>query len=204
MNPPIVLGSSSRYRAGLLRRLGLEFEQLSPSIDETPQGQESAKQLVARLAIAKGQAVAALRPQALVISSDQAAGLEGDILGKPGTPERACAQLARLSGQTVSFYTSLRVWDGLTGRSVEAVDRTDVQFRTLNDEMIADYVAREEPLDCAGAFKSEGLGVALFERIRSDDPTALIGLPLIPLAGLLADLGYPVLGPRSAADGATA
>lgn len=195
MNPSIVLGSSSRYRAALLARFGLEFEQLSPSIDETPEPEEDARHLVARLAVAKGRAVAALRPRALVISSDQAAGLHGDILGKPGTAERACEQLERLSGQTVSFYTSLRVYDGTTDRSANAIDCTNVRFRKLSAAEIADYVEREQPLDCAGAFKSEGLGVALFEHIRSDDPTALIGLPLIPLAGLLAQLGYPILGP---------
>ena len=196
MNPQIVLGSSSRYRAALLARFGLAFEQLSPSIDETPAPGESARELVTRLAVAKGNAVAALRPRGLVISSDQAAGLDGSILGKPGTVESACEQLARLSGQTVSFFTSLRIYDGTTDRSVEAIDCTNVRFRSLSSDEIADYVQRELPLDCAGAFKSEGLGVALFEQIRSDDPTALIGLPLIPLAGLLAELGYPILGLR--------
>lgn len=191
--PPLILASSSRYRAALLERLSLPFEQVSPDVDETPRPGESPNALVARLAVAKGNAVALAHPEALIISSDQVAALGDDILGKPHTVERAIEQLQRLSGRSVEFLTSLRLLDAGRSEARETVVTTTVGFRELSTAMIEDYVARERPLDCAGAFKSEGLGTALFTHLSGDDPTALIGLPLIALCDFLGTLGRPVL-----------
>ncbi len=191
--PKLILGSSSRYRAALLERLGLTFVQLSPEINETPQPGETVAALVARLAREKALAIAAREPQALIIASDQAAAIDSTILGKPGNAANALQQLQQLQGRTVTFYTSLCLYDARAAQAQVALDQTRVVFRQLSDRALEDYIEREQPFDCAGAFKSEGLGVALFEAIHSEDPTALIGLPLIALCGLLARAGLSVL-----------
>ncbi|WNL47970.1 Maf family nucleotide pyrophosphatase [Dyella sp. BiH032] len=185
----LILGSTSRYRAELLRRLWADFEQRSPGTDEAAlPGEESAARAL-RLAIAKAEAAAAGIADALVIGSDQVAELDGRILDKPGTPERAHAQLAASSGRIVHFHTALCLFDTRKGQRQTHVDHTRVHFRTLGEDEIARYIEREQPLDCAGSFKCEGLGISLFERIDNEDPTALIGLPLIALARLLRQAG---------------
>ncbi len=186
---PLILGSTSRYRRELLSRLGLPFEVVAPEVDETPQPGEAPAALAQRLALAKAQAVARLHPEAIVIGSDQVADLEGEPLGKPGTHERAVAQLRRMRGQTVLFQTALAVVCQASG--LERVDLAVVKvvFRDLSDGEIERYLRAEQPYDCAGSAKSEGLGIALLERIDNDDPTALVGLPLIRTARLLREAG---------------
>jgi septum formation protein len=194
----LVLASTSRYRKALLDRLGLAFETMAPEVDESPLPGESPEGLVSRLSRAKAGAVAARLENALVIGSDQLAAVDGEVLGKPGTEENARAQLSRLSGKEVTFLTGLCLARAASGNTDSKEDfalvETPVRFRQLSPAQIADYVAREQPLDCAGAFKSEGLGIALFERIGGDDPNALIGLPLIALCSMLEEAGLPVLG----------
>lgn len=187
----IVLGSTSRYRRELLARLTPSFRVHAPAVDETPRAGEVPALLAARLAAAKAHAVAAACPGALVIGSDQVAELDGTALGKPGTIEAARAQLRACSGRAVVFHTALCVVDarGAAPRALADADATRVVFRPLDDAVIARYVEAEQPLDCAGSFKADGLGIALFERIESTDPTALIGLPLIALARLLRASG---------------
>lgn len=189
-----MLASSSKYRAALLARLELPFETADPAVDETVQEDEPPEHLVRRLAQSKARAVAARFPQALVIGSDQVALCDGEILGKPGTELRAREQLARLSGKRVRFLTGLCLLNAAEGRSHLAVVETPVHFRELSEQEIADYVKREQPIDCAGAFKSEGLGIALFREIGGPDPNALIGLPLIELCAMLRSEGVDVLG----------
>ncbi|HET9836296.1 MAG TPA: Maf family nucleotide pyrophosphatase [Rhodanobacteraceae bacterium] len=193
MNAPrIVLASTSRYRAELLRRLLDGFEQIAPEADEQPLPDETPAVRALRLAAAKAAAVAKNRRDALVIGSDQVAALGEVVLRKPGSLENAHQQLRTSSGKTVDFFTGLCVIDGRNGRSRTYTDHTRVAFRALSDDEIHRYVMREHPLDCAGGFKSEGAGIALFERIESEDPTALIGLPLIALARLLRQAGITV------------
>ena len=190
MSPPrLVLGSTSRYRAELLRRLGQEFEQRAPGTDETALPGEAPAARALRLAVAKAEACARGLHDALVIGSDQVAELDGRMLDKPGTAEAARAQLAASSGRAVQFHTALCLFDTRSGQRHVHVDRTRVQFRALSAEEVARYVEREQPLDCAGSFKCEGLGISLFERIDNEDPSALIGLPLIALARLLRVAG---------------
>ena len=186
--PTIVLASTSPYRAALLRRLLDHFEQAAPGTDEAPLPDEPPADRAARLAEAKARAVAASHPGAVVIGSDQVADLDGRVLDKPGTVHVAHRQLAASSGREVVFHTAVCVID-LHGDATTHVDETRVRFRDLSAEDIARYVERERPLDCAGSFKAEGLGITLFERIESTDPTALIGLPLIALARLLRATG---------------
>ncbi len=193
----LILASTSRYRAELLERLGVHFSAAAPDVDETPQPHESPAELVERLATAKAQAVAAHASNALVIGSDQVAVLDAQILGKPGTVPRAVEQLSALSGREVRFLTGLALVNTTTRRTRCLHVETPVRFRELTQAQIVDYVRREQPLDCAGAFKSEGLGIALFTHIGGDDPSALIGLPLIELCSLLAEEGYEVLGTGS-------
>ncbi|MEO9077953.1 MAG: Maf family protein [Rhodanobacter sp.] len=183
----IVLGSTSRYRAELLRRLVPEFEQIASGADEAPLPGEAPAPCALRLAIAKAEAVAHGQAASLVIGSDQVAELDGTVLGKPGTVERACRQLAVSSGREVHFHTALCLVDTRDGRRYTHVDHTRVRFRVLHADEISRYVEREQPLDCAGSFKCEGLGISLFETIDNCDPTALIGLPLIALARLLRE-----------------
>ncbi|MFZ5755516.1 MAG: Maf family protein [Pseudomonadota bacterium] len=185
----LTLASGSRYRAGLLARLGLPFDTRSPDIDESARPGEAPRALAERLSREKALAVAAGLPRGLVIGSDQVADCGGLILGKPGSPERARAQLAAASGRTVTFWTGLALADAATRAVTSTVVRCDVEFRELGADEIARYVAIEQPLDCAGSFKSEGLGIVLFRRIVTDDPTSLVGLPLIALADMLRTAG---------------
>ncbi len=189
----VVLGSTSRYRRELLARLHLPFEVAAPEVDETPSPGEAPRALALRLALAKARAVAARHPQAVVIGSDQVADLAGQPLGKPGEHARAVQQLRQMRGQTVVFQTALAVVCQATG--FEQVDLAPVRvtFRDLSDEEIERYLQIEKPYDCAGSAKSEGLGIALLEAIDSDDPTALIGLPLIRTARLLRATGVKLL-----------
>lgn len=186
----LILASTSPYRRELLQRLRLPFETARPEIDETPLRGESPGQLVRRLARAKADAVAARHPGAWVIGSDQAADLDSRILGKPGGREAALAQLAAMGGRSVQFHTAVCLRRG--DHELSAVDTTRVRFRALAAAEIERYVDAEQPFDCAGSFKCEGLGIALFEAIETHDPTALVGLPLIALAGLLRQAGYAV------------
>ncbi len=188
-NRRLVLGSTSRYRRALLERLGLPFETAAPDVDETAQPGETPAATALRLAEAKARAVALRYPDALVIGSDQVADCAGEAVGKPGDRARAFAQLSMLSGRTVVFHTGVALLDAASGHCrSELVDVTST-FRALNDDEIGAYLDREQPYDCAGAVKSEALGIVLFERIASDDPTALIGLPLIALGRLLRACG---------------
>ncbi|HZP66922.1 MAG TPA: Maf family nucleotide pyrophosphatase [Rudaea sp.] len=190
----LVLASTSRYRRELLSRLTSRVRQLAPDVDETPQPGEAPAALAGRLAEAKARAVAARSPGALVIGSDQVADLDGRALGKPGDAATARAQLAACAGRDVVFHTAVCVVDARTAPlwSSAAVDVTRVRFRALTADEIARYVEREQPLDCAGSFKSEGLGIALFESIESHDPTALVGLPLIALCRVLRGAGIAI------------
>ena len=187
MLPP-VLASTSRYRLELLQRLGLAPDCARPDVDETPRPGESPHALAVRLAQAKAAEVAARHPGRWVIGSDQVAELNGSPLGKPGTVAAAQAQLAAMSGQVVAFHTAVSL--RCDGRELAACDLTRVHFRALDAATIARYVAAEQPLDSAGSFKCEGLGIALFEAIENRDPTALIGLPLIATSQLLRQAGY--------------
>ena len=189
----LILASTSPFRRELLARLGLPFAVRPPEVDETRQPGEEAPALVARLAEWKAQAIARQEPAALVIGSDQAAVLAGEIVGKPGDHERAVAQLRRASGRTVTFYTGLCLLDSASNQRQVTVEVFQVAFRQLTAEMIEGYLRREQPYQCAGSFKSEGLGIALFERLEGDDPTSLIGLPLIRLTRMLEAAGVAVL-----------
>jgi septum formation protein len=190
---PLVLGSTSRYRRELLERLRVPFEVAAPDVDETPQPGEAPLALAQRLALAKAQAVAALYPHAVVIGSDQVADLHGEPLGKPGTHTRAVAQLRRMRGQVVVFQTALAVVCKETAFVQQDVAAVRVLFRDLSDSEIEAYLLAEQPYDCAGSAKSEGLGIALLERIDNDDPTALIGLPLIRTARMIRAAGVKLL-----------
>lgn len=194
---PLILASTSRYRRELLARLGLPFDCVAPNVGETPLTGEAPAERALRLARAKAAAVAARHPGAVVIGSDQVAAAGETVLDKPGDAATACAQLARLSGGAAQFHTACAVMG--PGGDIPAghvalihVDLTEVRFRPLSAEEIARYVERDQPLDCAGSFKSEALGIALFERVSTTDPTALVGLPLIWLAGALRRAGYRV------------
>ena len=189
----LILGSSSRYRREMLTRLRLPFDVLSPDVDETPQPGESPRNLACRLALAKAHAVAALRPEAVVIGSDQVADLNGLPLGKPGTHARAVAQLKQMRGQTVIFQTAVAVVCAATGFAQMDIAPVRVQFRDLSDAEIEAYLQAEQPYDCAGSAKSEGLGIALLSSIENDDPTALVGLPLIRTCTLLRAAGMTLL-----------
>lgn len=189
----LILASSSTYRKELLSRLGLPFDTAVPQVNESPRGDETPQQLVLRLAEAKARAVVPQYPDALIIGSDQVATVEGRILGKPGDHQRAAAQLRLASGKRLQFLTGLCLLNALTGRAqVEMVPCT-VVFRTLSDGQIENYLQRESPYHCAGAFKSEALGIALCERLEGEDPTALIGLPLIRLTHMLEQEGVNVI-----------
>ena len=190
---PLVLGSTSRYRRELLERLQLPFEVAAPDVDEQELPGESPREIALRLALAKAHAVARRFPGAVVIGSDQVADLEGAALGKPGSHERAVAQLRRMRGQSVVFQTAVAVVCHESG--FEAVDLAPVRvrFRDLSDQEIEAYLLAERPYDCAGSAKSEGLGIALLEAIDSDDPTALVGLPLIRTCRMLRAAGVKLL-----------
>lgn len=190
---PLILGSTSVYRRELLSRLRLPFTVERPEVDETPHPQEKPADLALRLALAKAQAVSARHPSAVVIGSDQVADLHGEPLGKPGDHARAVIQLQRMRGQTVVFQTAVAVVCQATGFSQVALAPVRVVFRDLSDEAIEQYLRAETPYDCAGSAKSEGLGIALLERIDNDDPTALVGLPLIRTCELLRAAGCELL-----------
>jgi len=185
----LVLASTSAYRRMLLERLCIPFETARPEVDETPLPGEAPDATANRLALEKALAVAARHDDALVIGSDQVAHIGPEVFGKPGTVERARAQLRRMSGQTVVFHTALAVVNTRTGaRLVDSVP-TEVRFRTLTEDEIVRYVDKEMPLDCAGSAKSEGLGITLLDALSGDDPTALVGLPLIALSRMLREQG---------------
>lgn len=189
----LVLASTSPFRRELLGRLGIPFDTIAPDADETPLSGETPQQLVERLAEAKARAATARFPGSIIIGSDQVACLDGDILGKPGSRERAVEQLKLASGRAVQFFTGLCVLDASTGEAVTVCEPFRVHFRELTESQISSYVERETPFNCAGSFKSEGLGIALFRRLEGDDPNSLIGLPLIRLVELLAKAGIRVL-----------
>jgi len=189
----IVLGSTSIYRKAILEKLQVPFETAKPNIDETPLAGESPEALVARLAEIKAKAVNA-GTERLVIGSDQVAVLDGEILGKPGSKDKAIEQLLSSSGKKVSFLTGLCLLNTTTGNCQTEVDVFNVHFRRLSKAVIESYVEKESPLDCAGSFKSEGLGIALFSKLEGNDPNSLIGLPLIRLVAMLEKEGYQILG----------
>ena len=185
MPTQLILASTSRYRKTLLEKLGLPFECAAPEVDESPLPGESAEALVTRLAYAKANAIAHRRDQGLIIGSDQVCVCDGQILGKPGTVEKAVAQLMAARGRSITFYTGLCVLDAASGKAEQLVEPFTVHFRTLDETAIRRYVAAEMPLDCAGSFKCEGMGIMLFKGLEGRDPNALIGLPLIGLIELL-------------------
>lgn len=188
----LVLASTSAYRAEILNKLQLPFEAIAPNTDETPQPQESAQQLVVRLAQAKAEALSHL-DHALIIGSDQVCVIDGNIIGKPLTRENAIKQLTLQSGQTIRFYTGLALHNTTTGITHTRLDTFDVTFRNLSKEQIVAYVDKEQPFYCAGSFKSEGLGISLFSKLSGKDPNTLIGLPLIDLIELLEQQGISPL-----------
>lgn len=185
MPTQLILASTSRYRKTLLEKLDLPFECAAPEVDESPLPDESAEALVARLALAKASAIADQFDQGLIIGSDQVCVCDGQILGKPGTVEKAVAQLMAARGRSITFYTGLCVLDAASGKAEQLVEPFTVHFRTLDETAIRRYVAAEMPLDCAGSFKCEGMGIMLFKGLEGRDPNALIGLPLIGLIELL-------------------
>ncbi len=191
---PLILASSSVYRRELLQRLRLPFECVSPAIDESARPDETPATTAVRLALKKARAVAAAHPQALIIGSDQVAELDGTPLGKPGNHANAVCQLRAMRGQRVVFHTALCLLDAASGRHQLENAVTTVLLRALTDAQIERYLQLEQPYDCAGSAKVESLGIALAEKITSDDPTALIGLPLIMLVSMLKREGIEVLG----------
>jgi septum formation protein len=192
---PLVLASTSRYRRALLTRLHLPFDTVSPEVDETALPGEAPASLASRLALAKARAVAATRPQAVVIGSDQVAELDGQAIGKPGNHERALQQLRRMSGRQVLFHTAVAVVHAAAGFERTQLASVTVRFRTLGEAEIEYYLRRETPYDCAGSAKCETSGIALLAAIESDDPTALVGLPLIRTCELLRQAGIDPLHP---------
>ena len=193
MNPGLVLASTSPFRRELLQRLALPFDTCSPQVDETPKAGEAPGAMVARLAEAKARAGAAQKPDSLIIGSDQCAELDGRILGKPGSHQRAVEQLGAASGRTVVFHTGLCLLNAVTGEAQVDVATFRVRFRSLSAEQIENYLRKEQPYQCAGSIKSEGLGIALFEAMEGDDPTALVGLPLIRLCSMMKRAGLAVV-----------
>lgn len=189
----LVLGSTSPFRRQILEKLGLPFDTAAPETDETPHEGESPELLVARLAEAKARAVAAQHPAALIIGSDQVAVNDGEILGKPHTHDKAMEQLRNASGKHVRFLTGLCLYNAATDRVQVEVVPFDVVFRKLSDEMIDNYLKAEQPYNCAGSFKSEAMGIALFEKLEGEDPNTLIGLPLIRLVRMLEQEGVRVI-----------
>lgn len=185
MSLPLVLASTSIFRRELLTRLTSDFSQDIPNVDESPLANESAPQLAQRLAILKAQALTTQYPHHLIIGSDQVASFDNQLIGKPHTHQNAIQQLLSFSGQRVDFYTGLCLLNSKTQRIQSCVEVFSVYFRTLNQRQIENYLDKEQPYQCAGSFKSEGLGICLFEKMQGDDPTGLIGLPLIKLVTFL-------------------
>jgi septum formation protein len=192
--PSLILASSSPYRKELLSRLCIPFTCITPDIDETPFPDESTDALIERLSHEKDQVIAKQHPNAWVIASDQVADFNGQAIGKPGTHEKALAQLQMMRGKTVVFKTGLCLMNHQSQRSIYMCIPTQVTFHDLEDAILENYLRTEKPYDCAGSAKSEGLGICLLSKIKSDDPTALIGLPLISLSGLLRTVGYAIPG----------
>lgn len=190
---PLILGSTSVYRGALLARLRIPFEVVAPEVDEHPLDGESPATLAIRLAVAKAMAVANRFPQAVVIGSDQVADLDGEAIGKPGTHAKAVRQLRRMSAKTVVFQTAVAVVCAATGFSQAELASVEVRFRALSDAEIEAYLQAEQPYDCAGSAKSEGMGILLLDAIHSDDPSALVGLPLIRTCALLRAAGMVLL-----------
>lgn len=191
-NPRIILASTSIFRKQLLEKLHIPFETQKPDVDETPLQHESVAQMVQRLSEAKAQAIASNTPNALIIGSDQSAVFNGLPIGKPLTPENAIQQLKQFSGKTIEFITGLAVMDTRNHQTHYATDITKVTFRSLTENEIINYLNIEQPYQCAGSFKSEGLGITLFNSIETSDPNALIGLPLIQLTTILKQCGLPL------------
>ena len=191
--PRLILGSTSRYRRELLQRLQVPFDVVSPDVDETPLPGETPRQLASRLALAKARTVAKQHPSCVVIGSDQVADLDGSPLGKPGDHRRALQQLQQMRGRTVVFQTAVAVVRQDAGFEQVDLAPVRVRFRALSDAAIEHYLHTEQPYDCAGSAKSEGLGIALLESIDNDDPTALVGLPLIRTCRMLRAAGIPLL-----------
>lgn len=181
----LVLASTSPYRRALLEKIGVPFECAAPGVDETPRAGETPRQLVLRLAQAKAQSLAERYPAHLIIGSDQVCVLDGEITGKPLTEENAYRQLMKARGNIVTFYTGLALYNSATGHLQTECEPFDVHFRHLSEQEIGDYLRKERPLNCAGSFKSEGLGITLFERLEGRDPNTLVGLPLIALCQML-------------------
>jgi len=188
--PQVVLGSTSPFRKSLLDKLHIPFIQDAPNIDETPLGSESPKEMVLRLAKLKAQKFTDQYPQHIIITSDQCAVFNHKPIGKPHTVQNAVAQLKQFSNHSISFFTGLVVSNTQTGKSYQHLDTTVVHFRELTDDVIKNYIDIEQPLKCAGSFKSEGLGVTLFKQIDSRDPNALIGLPLMALTDIFYEMGF--------------
>lgn len=189
----LVLGSTSPFRKAILDKLGVNFETVSPDIDETALINETPQQLVERLSISKAKAVADKIVDALVIGSDQVSVIDGEIIGKPHTHENAVKQLQNASGKTVTFYTGLCLYNSTTHQYQSEVVPYDVVFRSLTDQQIENYLLKEKPYHCAGSFKSEALGIVLFEKLLGEDPNTLMGLPLIRLVKMLEKEGFPIL-----------
>lgn len=198
MKTPFILASSSPFRKSILEKILPVFESFSPNIDESPKANESVIELVERLALEKAKTALQFYQQGVVIGSDQVAVFEtpnnkGQILGKPHTRDNAIKQLSLFSGNKVRFITSLAVFDIATNNTLVTHDTTDVYFKTLRQAQIEQYIDKEQPLNCAGSFKSEGLGIVLFDKILGEDPNSLVGLPLIKLTNLLAQIGIDPL-----------
>lgn len=194
--PPLLLASSSAARRQCLAQLGLTFQQASPEVDETPRANEQPAALAERLANAKALALAGHYPRHLIIGSDQVCALDQQPVGKPKTLDNARQQLMACSGKQIRFHTGIAIYDGRQRRLLSAVEPFDVQFRPLTEAQIEGYLQREQPLECAGSFRMEGLGIALFQSLDGRDPNALMGLPLIQLCDMLHSLGYDLLHPH--------
>jgi septum formation protein len=190
--PNLILASTSPFRKTLLEKFNIPFTTVSPEVDEAALVTEDAQQLVSRLAEEKAKAVASLHPNALIIGSDQVATIDGKIIGKPGSREKAIEQLSQASGKRVTFHTGLCLYNSHTQKSQLCCEPFHVHFRSLDKEQIERYLDIEQPYNCAGSFKSEGLGIALFKRLEGDDPNTLIGLPLIRLVDMLANEGFSI------------
>jgi len=189
----LILASTSPFRKAILDKLGIEFDTASPKTDETALENEAPQTLVERLSIAKAKVIADKVDNALVIGSDQVSVIDGEIIGKPHTHENAIKQLQKASGKTVTFYTGLCLYNAATGQYQSEVVPFDVIFRELDDRLINAYLKKETPYNCAGSFKSEALGIILFEKLQGDDPNTLMGLPLIQLVKMLEKENYPII-----------
>lgn len=189
----LILASTSPFRKAILDKLGIEFETASPETDETPLENESPQALVERLSIAKAKAIADTEDDALIIGSDQVSVIEGEIIGKPHNHEKAIKQLQKASSKTVTFYTGLCLYNAATGQYQSDVVPFNVVFRQLDDRLIEAYLKKETPYNCAGSFKSEALGIILFEKLQGDDPNTLMGLPLIRLVKMLEKEHFSII-----------